>query len=268
MSQTRWDAAHYAANNAHHRAYDDALLADLPIGAAAQVVDIGCGTGELAARIASRPERPTVLGVDADAAMVAEAQRRHAGAPGLRFAVTPVQSLTEVTGTGRFAVAVSTAMLHWVRRSDQPAALREICRSLQPGGLLRADLGAAGQLTAALGILDEESARLGGTTTPWFFPTEADYADLLDAAGFEPQTRVVRVVRQRRSFDAAGLLGWLDSQTLVAYTPFLPASDHDIFRERCHSRAFAELRRSDGSYDQDFVRLHVTAHRPVHTIED
>jgi hypothetical protein len=106
-------------------------------------------------------------------------------------------------------------------------------------------------------ILDEESARLGGGPAGWFFPAPADYRSLLAAAGFAvPDDGWVRLLGQVRRFGtAAEMLGWLRSQTFPAYEPVLPPAAVAGFRGRVEERAVAELRRADGSYDLDFVRL-------------
>jgi hypothetical protein len=66
----------------------------------------------------------------------------------------------------------------------------------------------------------------------------------------------VRLLRQVRGFaDAGALLSFLRSQTFPAYEPGLPAGVVAEFRRRAEDRAVARLRRADGSYDLDFVRL-------------
>jgi hypothetical protein len=107
-------------------------------------------------------------------------------------------------------------------------------------------------------ILDEESAALGGPASPWYFPTPEPYSDMVTAAGLSVHR--IGLVRQRRAMpDAAALTGWLRSQVLLAYLPELPAGAHEEFRRRAETRAIAELRRADGSYDQDYVRLDLLA---------
>ncbi len=53
----------------------------------ADVLDLGCGIGRVAAALAPRVR--SVLGIDVSAGMVAEARQRHPGIVNLRFAVTP-----------------------------------------------------------------------------------------------------------------------------------------------------------------------------------
>jgi trans-aconitate 2-methyltransferase len=131
-------------------------------------------------------------------------------------------------------------------------------RVLRDGGLFRAEFGGAGQIVATRAILDEESAALGGPASPWYFPTPEGYAGAVEAAGLS--VRRIGLVRQRRAMpDAAALTGWLRSQVLLAYLPGLPADAHEEFLRRVETRATGELRRADGSYDQDYVRLDLLA---------
>ena len=250
-----WDAALYAANTAHHRRHDDDFLGGLTLPAGARVLDVGCGVGDFTARLATLGPGVEVLGVDADPGMVAAAAR-HASPP-VRFAVGRAQQLDRVVPAASMDAVFSVAALHWVPAADQPGMLAQVRRVLRAGGMFRAQFGGRGQIAAVKAILDEESARLGGAAAGWFFPAPADYLPLLAAAGFAvPDGGWVRLLRQVRSFGTAGqMLGWLRSQTFPAYEPVLPAAAVAEFRRRSERRAVAELRRADGSYDLDFVRL-------------
>lgn len=257
-----WDGSLYARHSAHHRAHDRALLAGLAIAPHWRILDVGCGVGDLAARLAADLSDGAVLGVDSSASMVERARRVNARG-NVSFAVADVRDLASVAPAGSVDLVVSTAMLHWLPGPEHPVALRQIHRVLRPGGLFRADFGAAGQIAAVRAILDEEAVRLGGSPADWFFPTVGEYAGLLAAAGFSVGDGDVEQVRQRRGFpDAEALTGWLRSQVLVAYEPHLPPETAALFRERGENRALRELMRPDGSYDQDYVRLHVRVSRP------
>jgi trans-aconitate methyltransferase len=252
---TSWDAALYAENTAHHRRHDDDFLGALALPAGARVLDVGCGVGDFTARLAGLGPGVEVLGVDADPGMVALAAR-HAG-PAVRFAVGRAQQLDRVVPAGSFDAVFSVAALHWVPEADHPGMLAQVRRVLRPGGVFRAQFGGSGQIAAVKAILDEESGRLGGGPAAWFFPAPQDYRPLLAAAGFAvPDGGWIRLLRQVRRFPTGpDLLGWLRSQTFPAYEPTLPAAAVPAFRERCERRATDELRRADGTYDLDFVRL-------------
>lgn len=255
-----WDADLYAANTAHHRAHDEDFLRGVPFRRGARVLDIGCGVGDLTARLAQLAPDGDVLGVDADPDMVATARAR-AGSPVLRFAVARAQQLHTVVPERSVDVAVSVACLHWVPAAEHPAVLAGVRRVLRGRGVLRAEFGGSGQIAAVRALLDEESARHGGGPAGWYFPTAEEYADRLAAAGLDAGgAGWVRLLRQRRSMpDRTAFAGWLRSQVLVAYAPVVPAARAAEFRRAAEERALAELRRADGSYDQDFVRLDLFA---------
>jgi len=253
---TSWDATLYAANTAHHRRHDDDFLGGLRLAAGSRVLDVGCGVGDFTARLATLGAGVEVLGVDADPGMVATAARQ-AASSSVRFAVCRAQELDRVVPADSTDAVFSVAALHWVPEADHPGMLAQVRRVLRAGGLFRAQFGGRGQIAAVKAILDEESGRLGGGPAGWFFPSPAGYRPLLAAAGFAvPADGWVRLLSQVRRFGAAAaMLGWLRSQTFPAYEPVLPATAVAEFRRRAEERAVAELRRADGSYDLDFVRL-------------
>jgi len=105
--------------------------------AGGRVVDLGCGTGILAQRLAAAGCE--VLGVDASPAMVALARRR---APAARFRVA---SLLDVELGRCDAVAIVGEGLNYLRDprlgGAGPARLLARCRdALRPGGLLMLDV--------------------------------------------------------------------------------------------------------------------------------
>jgi len=250
-----WDAALYAENTAHHRRHDDDFLGGLTLPAGARVLDLGCGVGDFTARLATLGPSVEVLGVDADPGMVATA-RGHAS-PSVRFAVCRAQELDQVVPADSMDAVFSVAALPLKKEADHPGMLAQVRRVLRAGGLFRAQFGGQGQIAAVKAILDEESSRLGGGPAGWFFPSPAGYLPLLAAAGFGvPEDGWVRLVRQVRRFGtAAEMLGWLRSQAFPAYEPMLRSAAVAEFRRRSEQRAVSELRRADGSYDLDFVRL-------------
>ncbi len=138
--------------------------------------------------------------------------------------------------------------------------LEGVARVLRPGGVLRVDMGGEGQIAAARAVLDEISGRHGGPASPWCFPGPAGYSDLLRVAGLAVER--AELVHQRRAFpDAGAFEGWLRSQVLPAYLPGVPADRREAFAAECVREGLGRLRRDDGSYDQDYVRLDVLARR-------
>ena len=97
-----------------------------------RILDLGAGTGRLSARLAHRYDPAQVIQVDLAFDMLQRSGRTadNAGTPMLVCA--DAESLPVADGCAGFAF--SNLMFQWVTRLD--AALEEIYRSLQPGGLL------------------------------------------------------------------------------------------------------------------------------------
>jgi SAM-dependent methyltransferase len=114
----------------HQRLVDQA---DLRPGL--RVLEIGCGTGNLAVLIKRQHPGTTVLGLDPDPRALARAQRkaRRAGLP-IEFARGFADDLPYPPAS--VDRVFSALMLHHVDAADRPAALREVARVLAPGGSL------------------------------------------------------------------------------------------------------------------------------------
>jgi len=174
-----WDAAGYDERFGFVAAYGTGLLDLLDPQPGERVVDLGCGTGTLTAQISERGA--DVEGIDADPAML---ERAAAAYPDLRLSRQTAQS---------FAVAepvdavFSNAVLHWVPSGDQAQVLQAVHRSLRPGGRFVAEMGGAGNTATVLAALDATLAGRGLgrlPAEPWCFPTPAEQATRLEAAGF------------------------------------------------------------------------------------
>lgn len=263
VGEAMFEGSLYAANTAHHRAFDHVVLADAGLFPGARVLDLGCGAGDLTATVAGIVREGgadgSVLGLDASPTQVEHARAAYP-LPGLEFDVCRAQQLAGRVGLAGFDVVLSVATLHWVPGGDQPGVLAAVAGALRPGGVLRADLGGAGQIAAARALLDELSTRYGGAVSPWFFPDEAEYAALLAGAGLRVER--AELLRQRRAMPTRQALeGWLRSQVLPAYLPALAPDARDRFAEEAVTTLPGLLRRADGSFDQDYVRMDVLARR-------
>jgi ubiquinone/menaquinone biosynthesis C-methylase UbiE len=97
----------------------------------ARILDLGCGTGQLADRLARRVPDGTVFGVDPAEEMIRVARRQHRRG-NLHFEVGSSEAIP--ADAGAFDVVVSTISFHHWARPVQ--SLREIARVLKPSGRL------------------------------------------------------------------------------------------------------------------------------------
>ncbi len=96
------------------------------------VADIGCGTGDDAARLASFVPEGKATGVDLSAAMVAEASRRFSDVSNLSYVQAPADALPFADGE-LDALRADRVLIHV---PDPAAAITEFLRVLKPGGRL------------------------------------------------------------------------------------------------------------------------------------
>jgi trans-aconitate 2-methyltransferase len=255
-----WDGALYAANTGHHRVYDARFLDTLPLRPSDAVLDLGCGSGDFTAIVAGCVPDGTVIGLDPQPSLLAEARR--AARPNQRFVEGGVQMLGALfPDDQQLDVVMTRAVLHWVPLRDHPLVLSDAHRLLRTGGWYRAEFGAAGNIPAVLRLLDDVSSGLGGPTGPWTFADAGTYLELVEQAGFDLAPGFIRMTPQRRTFSREALHGWFRSQAVQAYTTAMDDVAARDFTSEVEAR-FDELARWDGSFDQTFVRMDVLAQRP------
>lgn len=110
-----------------------ALFGRYQLPAAARIVDVGCGTGEISARLCALLPAATLVGVDLDAAHLARARARCTALGGgdrARFAVGDAFALPAPDAT--FDLTVCRHLVQAV--PDAPRVLAELVRVTRPGG--------------------------------------------------------------------------------------------------------------------------------------
>ncbi len=199
MTET-WDTATYDRDFAFVAADGAELLDWLRARPGERILDLGCGTGVLAERILATGA--TVIGIDSDPAMVEAARRR---LPQTEFRVADGHDFSVDEPVD---AVFSNAALHWM-----PAAVEVLgCVSdaLRIGGRLVAEMGGTGNVATVMAAVDEacREAGLPERTWPWFFPSPAQYAAMLEDAGLEIRELDFRD-RPTKLAGEDGMTGWL-----------------------------------------------------------
>ena len=163
--------------------------AHLGLGPGDRLIDVGCGLGEAALRLAEDlGDGGEVVGIDASESMLRVARSNAAAAPcRVRFTVGDAGSIDEPDGS--FDAARCERTLQWL--ADPPAAVAEMVRVVRPGG--RVSLIDTDWSTFAIDVGDDELAGLvrNGMRTERNRPSNVGgrLHDLVRAAGCIPLAR-------------------------------------------------------------------------------
>lgn len=163
-------------------AYDE-LIAQAELNTATDVLEIGCGTGNLTSRVERAAPTVHVTATDPDAKALARAHRKVGDSGRVRLQTAYAQRLPFADRT--YDRVLSSMMLHHLDDDAKAAALHEVFRVLRPGGRLHVvDVGGHGPVGFLSRVTghDHETA---GTRLP----------ELMQAAGFDCQVLGTRHVR-------------------------------------------------------------------------
>lgn len=240
-----WDAACYARNARFVSDLGEPVVDLLAPRPGERILDLGCGDGALTGRLAARGA--SVVAVDASPDMVAAARARGLDARVERGEALPFAA--------EFDGVFTNAALHWMRPAPVVAG---VARALRPGGRFAGEFGGRGNIAVIVEALSEALARRAidaRAVDPWYFPDADSFAALLAGHGFE--------VRRVELFDRptplpTGIRGWI--ATFAG--PFLaavPAGERDRVLDEVERAVAGRLRRPDGSWFADYVRLRFLA---------
>ena len=248
-----WDAPTYDAAHAYVFTLAADLLDLLAPAPGERILDVGCGTGHLTAKIARAGA--TVVGVDSSADMIAQARANY---PHIDFRVADVTALG--LSDAPFDAVFSNAVLHWVPNAD--AAAQNIFRALRPGGRFVAEFGGAGNVQQLCSAIASGLAAVGApafeSLSPWYYPSIPRYAAVLDRAGFEV---VFARLFDRPTPVEGGVRSWVEMFG-SSFLNAIPPHRREEFLAHVERAAAPALIR-DGTCYADYRRLRINARRPA-----
>jgi ubiquinone/menaquinone biosynthesis C-methylase UbiE len=176
--QPKWDAGLHDDKHSFVWKLAAGVLEWLDAQPGERILDLGCGTGHLTAKIAEIGAH--VVGVDRSPEMIRQARGKY---PSLRFEVMDAR---EISLDETFDAVFSNATLHWIKEPER--VLAGIRKVLRPGGRFVAEFGGKGNTGKLVKAVQQTWVKLGipgPAPHPWYYPTIGEYAGLLEQHGFE-----------------------------------------------------------------------------------
>ncbi|MCF2938198.1 class I SAM-dependent methyltransferase [Paenibacillus alkaliterrae] len=219
-----------------------------------KILDLGCGTGDLAYQISR--SGAIVTGMDLSTQMIEVAKEKY---PEINFYVGNAENF-------EFAEQVdavfSNATLHWMKNPAE--VIKCVCNVLNKGGRFVAEFGGQGNvenvIKATNKVLERDYGIDASARNPWYFPSIAEYSILLEQQGF----RVAYAVHFDRPTEMKdgenGLNLWLTGSVDDFFIGFSAEEKKQVI-EKIATEARNELFK-DGAWYIDYKRLRIMAIKP------
>lgn len=250
-SATRdWDARTYHRVSAPHQDWAERLFDRLALRGDETVLDAGCGSGRVTAKLLHRLPRGRVIAVDGAPSMVAQTREL------LGDRATVIQSdLVDLVLDEPVDAVFSSAVFHWI--GDHDALFARLLAVLKPGGRIVAQCGGAGNIARFRAHADAVAERqpyapyLAGWSGPWTYATAEETAQRLERTGFT----AIETSLQPWDVTPPEPEPFLRSICLHPHTERLPAALRDAYIADVIAQAGEPL-------VLDYVRLNIDARRP------
>jgi trans-aconitate methyltransferase len=245
---TSWNPVTYSKNARFVSELGEPLLLLLKPQAGEVILDLGCGDGALTRKLAA--EGSSVIGIDASRSLLEAAH-----AWGLNVAVMDAQQLGLKR---RFEAIFSNAALHWIKRPE--LVLDGAAKCLKPGGRFVGEFGGRGNVETIRTALHAALRTRGidpSNTDPWYFPSADEYSALLGHFGFDVE--YIELIPRATKLPG-DILGWLEVFA-QPFTNVVASSERSGFLLEVRDALEAKLRKTDGTWHADYVRLRFKAVR-------
>jgi trans-aconitate 2-methyltransferase len=249
--KVHWQADVYDESMSFVSRFGEDIVKWLDPKAGEKIVDFGCGTGDLAAQIASHGS--TVIGVDISPEMVERARAKY---PRITFQCSDGMRWKSEQA---YDAVFSNAALHWMKEPE--SAINSMTSALRPGGRMIAEFGGYRNVATIVSAVKETLKGYGredAFVMPWYFPTIGEYSMLLQRYGMEVKSANLFDRPTRLENGAEGMKVWL---SMFGTAMFPNVSEAEV--ERWIGKAVQILQKSSlydqGRWTADYRRLRIHA---------
>ncbi|MEH7014275.1 methyltransferase domain-containing protein [Neobacillus niacini] len=177
-AKDNWNANLYDQNHSFVSRYGNNLIELLTLQEGEKILDLGCGTGDLAKKLSDNGGY--VVGVDKSQNMITQALMKY---PNIIFVV---RNVIDLGYNAEFDAVFSNATLHWIKQPK--LALTSIYQSLKPSGRFVAEFGGKGNVQIITNEIINQIKQSGiaykEEQFPWYYPSIGEYTSLMEEVGF------------------------------------------------------------------------------------
>ncbi|MDQ3394133.1 MAG: methyltransferase domain-containing protein [Bacteroidota bacterium] len=251
MENINWDSSLYDNNHDFVSSLGEDLLQLLAPEKNQSILDLGCGTGHLAAKIAT--SGAFVCGIDSSEDMIKAARENYHE---LDF---EVKDGRDFYFKEPFDAIFSNATLHWITEQDK--VLQCVYNNLIAGGKFVAEFGGKGNIAQMIDAFKVSRKKLNlgpltDTNDYWYFPSIGEYTPLLEQAGF----LVIYAVHFDRPTILSGANGIKDWFRMFGgrLMEDLTATEIELAMEETQ-KILKPVLYKNGSWEADYSRIRIVA---------
>lgn len=243
-----WDSSLYDDRHSFVWRAGANLLELLRPQAGERILDLGCGTGHLTAKLAE--SGAIVTGLDSSVSMIAQARQNF---PSLKFVLADARNFQF---DEPFDAVFSNAALHWIH--DAVAVMRCVAAVLRPGGRFVLEMGVKGNVERIRSAIEDVLRESGREPkSPWFYPSAGEYSTLLESVGFEVRTALTFERWTQLEHPERGLREWIE-MFAGSYFEGVAGAEREAMLRAIEER-LRPLVYCDGVWWADYRRLRIEA---------
>jgi trans-aconitate methyltransferase len=250
MPEVKWNTELYNLQHNFVYKFGENVIEWLDPQVGEKILDVGCGTGQLADIIHNAGA--LVTGIDASPEMIKRAKENYND---IKFFV---RDATDFFFEEKFDAAFSNAALHWINKQEE--ALHCICDALKQQGRFVFEMGGKhniGNIHGAIkSVMMEEGMEDQIPDESNYFPSVAEECELLEKVGFTVSD-VMYFKRPTKLEGEEGMKLWINQ-----FCGFFFKDVSKELKETITARAVQRLRNTnyqDGEWTADYVRLRIKA---------
>ncbi|SDC04636.1 Ubiquinone/menaquinone biosynthesis C-methylase UbiE [Paenibacillus sp. UNCCL117] len=249
----QWNAQHYDQQIHFVSELGKGVVALLDPQPGERILDLGCGTGDLAEEISRSGAE--CAGIDYSQEMIDQAKVKY---PKLTFRQADGEAFRLQPGEQPYDAVFSNAALHWMKRPERVA--ESVWLALKPGGRFVAEFGGSGNVQTIVQAICQEVEAYGidwRARYPWYFPTIGEYASVLERQGFEVGYAQLYDRPTRLSDGEQGMRHWLNAFAGVFLEGLGPKNREEVI-ERC-IRTMRPTLHNGEYWEADYRRIRIQA---------